>query len=89
MNAKTSLETVKVAWFDNISGLGEGVTSKGEEVFLKWQNIDREEKFLALQKDELIDCQILKVGNKLVAEKIRRKSPATVRPSDGVRVNDV
>ena len=89
MNAKTSLETIKVAWFDNISGLGEGVTSKGEEVFLKWQNIDHEDKFLALQKDELTDCYILKVGNKLVAEKIRRKVAPTARPSDGVRVNDV
>ena len=89
MNAKTSLETIKVAWFDNISGLGEGVTSKGEEVFLKWQNIDHEDKFLALKKDELIDRQILKVGNKLVAEKIRRKANSTVRPSDSVRVNDV
>lgn len=89
MSAKPSLETIKVAWFDNISGLGEGITSKGEEVFLKWQNIDHEDKFLALQKDELIDCQILKVGNKLVAEKIRRKATPVVHASDGVRVDDL
>ncbi len=90
MNAKTT-ETIKVVWFDNISGLGEGITGRGEEVFLKWQNIDHEDKFLALQKDELIDCQVLKVGNKLVAENIRRKAPTTTstRPSSGVRVNDL
>lgn len=73
MEAKSNLENVKIAWFDDINGIGAGKTSSGQEIFLKWENIVKDGRFLTLKENETVSCEISLIDGNAVATKILRQ----------------
>jgi cold shock CspA family protein len=66
-------ETVKVTNFDDIYGIGTGKTVYGKEVFLKSDNIVKEDgRLLTLKVGETVTCQITEINGDPVAVNITR-----------------
>lgn len=73
MEENAILENVKVIWFDDVNGIGSGKTSSGQEVFLKWESIEKDGRFLTLKENETVSCEISLIDGNAVAIKILRQ----------------
>lgn len=54
-----STKSVKVEWFDALKGIGEGITSDGDTVFLN-SNYIKSRKPQLLKKGEIVLCELKK-----------------------------
>lgn len=71
MNKRNTI--VRVSWFDQIKGIGEGLTNSGEVVFINSKNMVDQGVFKGLEKEEEIECVLSSNGNELVALEIKKK----------------
>lgn len=65
---------IKVDWFDELNGIGEGTSSSGELVFLKSSTIVPNGHFATLKPGEAITCEVAinEKHNNLFSTKIIR-----------------
>ena len=68
----SQIESVKVAWFDDVNGIGAGKTTSGQEVLLKWEHIVKDGRFLTLKENETVSCEVTLIDGNPVATKIVR-----------------
>lgn len=68
------MSTIKIQWFDELKGIGEGKSSDGKTVFLNSKFIVSNNSFLTLKKHELVNCEIQKNKNDFYATKIKRRN---------------
>lgn len=66
-----NFETVKVIWFDELKGIGEGKTLNGKKIFLNVANMESDSKFLNLKSGEECFCEVRKESDQYFASKIK------------------
>ncbi len=67
-----NIEIVTVIWFDELKGIGEGKSLKGNVVFLNSNAISSSCRFITLKVGDQIECEIQKKDNSFYASKISR-----------------
>ncbi len=65
-------QEVTVEWFDELKGIGEGLTNAGKKVFLNSNNIQADNRFLTLKSGEKVSCDLIDNPDGFFASKINR-----------------
>ena len=78
-----NMEKVNIQWFDELKGIGEGVSSKGDIVFLNVDNMAPDNKFLTLKKGEYCFCRLEKSDDQFYASSIQVESTGDITVERG------
>lgn len=69
------MKNVKVTWFHNLKGFGEGVTDSGDKVFLKLSAVESIDNFVTIRAGQQLQCKLEKQGSSYLATSIALQAP--------------